>query len=419
VSSVSRRAALGAITALGLVGLAGRTAASAAGADETSFTVSDGVLTLELLSGQAWDDRRSYLDERVGGRWTNRATQTDAVWDLGGEPDGTWRLTVRRGGSPGYDEHLLTPVGSGSPQVPGGLATAYSGAYVGSGGSRRATEFGAWRGRPTTLAVDYLEHGSASSLLGSLRDPGYWIDYPGKKLVLGVPIIDDARAMTFAAGAAGAYDGSFAALGVGLVAGGHRDAILRIAWEANGSFSPYHGSDAAAFVAYFRRVVAALRRAPGQRFQIDLCMSNSSGAWGDRYPGDDVVDILSTDVYDFDYSAGAEDHSPAQRFRQLQTAPSGLDYLTALAARTTGPAGVPTGDSKPIAVAEWAVTAPGDFGGHGGGDSPEWVRAFHDWLAAQPQVVYESYFDDAGGGQLDGGRNPRAAAAYRSLFGGS
>ena len=415
-TTYTRRAVLGVIGGLGLSGIAGR--AVAAPGDQTTFTTTGQALTLRLLTAGAWDGRRSYLDEFVGGRWVNRATQTAAAWGLAGRATGQWRVTVHRSPS-GYDDLRVTlPLPTPATPGTGGLATAYSGAWVGSGGNARAGTFGTWRGRPVSLGLDYLDHGSRSSLFASLDSPGYWIDYPGRKLVLGVPIIDDAKAMTFAAGAAGTYDAHFTNLATALVRGGHADAVLRVAWEANGSFSPYFTTDTAAFRTYWRRVVAAMRAVAGQHFQFDLCMSNTSGPWGDRYPGDDVVDILSTDVYDFDYSDPGHTKTGAQRFSAIRGGGAGLDYLTRLAARTTGSAAVPTGASRPIAVGEWSGCALGDFGGMGGGDDPAWVQAFHDWLAAQPRVVYESYFNDIGGSDdILNGRLPRQAARYRQLFG--
>ena len=64
--------------------------------------------------------------------------------------------------------------------------------------------------------------------------------------------------------------------------------------------------------------------------------------------------------------------------------------------------------------------------GDAGTENPDFVRWMHDWFAAHaPGLRYEAYFSDCGAGGVQSSlfrtdarciRNPRSAAAYRTLF---
>lgn len=299
--------------------------------------------------------------------------------------------------------------------------TALSGAYVGAAGGKAAVAFGRWRGRPLDLGVDNLDHRTRDSLLQALDDPGYWVDsYKAAKLpqlVLGVPMIDDARQMTLAAGARGTYDAHFVKLGAALVAKGYPSAILRVGWEANyHNSAQYGGLDPTNWRHYYRRIVAAMRSVHGQHFRFDLTASNTSQGWGAMYPGDDVVDIIGLDIYDYDYSPEGS-KTGQQRWNDLSAAKFGINYWTAFANRTSGPVGVKVGGRKRLGVGEWAITGPkGGFGPAAGGDDADWISAFATWVRSN-NVYYESYFDNVGDGKIDNNGWPKSAARYRKLFG--
>jgi hypothetical protein len=121
--------------------------------------------------------------------------------------------------------------------------------------------------------------------------------------------------------------------------------------------------------------------------------------WTDAYPGDDVVDMISMDVYDH-YNSGWDD---------LVRGDAGLQALRDFA-RTHG---------KLEAYPEWGCSTDT----HGHGDDPEFIEHMADWFTAAPGgVAYQGYWNTPAGGPnaaLHGegaGRVPKAASAYRRRF---
>ncbi|MGD9527745.1 MAG: glycosyl hydrolase [Pseudonocardia sp.] len=106
---------------------------------------------------------------------------------------------------------------------------------------------------------------------------------------------------------------------------------------------------------FFRRVVAAMRSAQGQKFLFDFDPSRGRDAipWTECYPGDDVVDIIGMDTYDQPQGAtfdtfvsedyGLQDH---------------VDFATQR--------------GKPISFPEWGLLR--------NGDNPEYIRRMAEWI---------------------------------------
>jgi hypothetical protein len=123
------------------------------------------------------------------------------------------------------------------------------------------------------------------------------------------------------------------------------------------------------------------------------------------YPGDDVVDLIHCDVYDWwaTHVRGA-DPTPLTKPRYG----TGLADVASFARR----------HHKLMGVGEWGLATPGNGGG--GGDNPAFVTAMHRFLVANADVVaYECYFDEPASylrSSLNTGQNPKAAAAYRRLW---
>lgn len=297
--------------------------------------------------------------------------------------------------------------------------------------------------------------------------------------------------------AAGEFDTHFQRLSESLVAAGFGRAALRLAWEFNGEGGQFpwhigHGDPAARekrlrrFKAYWRRIHATMTRVGGARFRWVWCPMVSETHLFDptlAWPGDDVVDVVSADIYDAQgeyywadpaalttgsdafldltddqralrrqfvwdkWVRGRDYDLAASVFRADPPSYRGLDWLYEFARRR----------KKSFALSEWAIWPRYVRADDGGGpyfstappgrkpsvfgysdsrtltDNPDFIERVHGWLTAHP-VAWACYFDvrmarDTETALIDhslsprrvGGttasQHPRAAAAYRRLFG--
>ena len=241
-----------------------------------------------------------------------------------------------------------------------------------------------------------------------------WKGVPGR-LSYALAILPDSGEGSLASIARGDQDWVWRAVANNLKSAGRGNSVVRIAWEANlrdwrwGSTA----ASAPAFRAAFRRVAQTMKKtAPG--LVIDFGINCGSGLPGstDRtapltmlYPGDDVVDVIHCDVYDWwTTRVRGTDPTPLTRPRYGP----GLADVASFARR----------HGKLMGVGEWGLATPGNGGG--GGDNPAFVAAMHAFLVANADVVgYECYFDEPATylrSSLNTGQNPKAAAAYRRLW---
>jgi hypothetical protein len=281
------------------------------------------------------------------------------------------------------------------------------GVYRGSAAPDQVAAFDAWRGGGSSrFALDFL----AMDSWDTIAHPDWWAtgwkDRP-YRVAYSIPLIPRSGG-TLATGATGAYNTYFESLARTLVAHGQADAILRLGWEFNGDWYPWAASrDPAAFVAYWRQVVTAIRAVPGARFTIDWNPTlGRGGVEPDRvYPGDAYVDVIGLDVYDQGWYANWTD--PAARWKALVEQPYGLAWHRDFAAA----------HGKPVSFAEWGLMIRAD--GHGGGDNAYYIQRMYDWIAAS-NVLYHCYFEfDApdGSHRLMGSQFPVGAAQFKALFG--
>jgi hypothetical protein len=312
-------------------------------------------------------------------------------------------------------------------------------------GPEKVDAYSAWLGRQVDLAEAFEPADTWEDVEGrgwQLRPWSAWVHArPGRRLVLTVPMLPgnwDGRGPTagtgagepvsLARGAEGAYDAHFAALARNLVAHQLGDTIVRIGHEFNGGWYTWRAQgQEAAFAAYWRRIVTAMRSVPGHALQFNW--NPTLGSLGARtdltWPGDEYVDIVGVDVYDQSWAAGTypipEGASTEEARRrqalvwaQILDGPYGLRYWQRFA----------LGHGKGLSISEWGVTARAD--GHGGGDSPDFVSNMWQFIQnPDNHVVYHVYFDYMardGGHQLssyDGFTSPfpASAATFRRLFG--
>lgn len=177
-----------------------------------------------------------------------------------------------------------------------------------------------------------------------------------------------------------------------LAANGCTGALVRVMWEMNGDWFPWGASKLSAteYVAAYRTVVAAMRAvSPAFRF----CWNPVAGTtgmwavagrtWDDTYPGDDVVDVVGVDCYDY-----------------------GSDMPGIIA--PVAPFAAAHG--KPVALCEWGLL-------HADGtatDDPAYITAMAAWaVSPATRCLLQVYFNSA---VCDLRKFPLSAAAYRSAF---
>ena len=133
------------------------------------------------------------------------------------------------------------------------------------------------------------------------------------------------------------------------------------------------------YVLAWRHAVDAMRSVPGQHFRFLWTAFPGAAAATDAWPGAAYVDLVGTDVYDWyggpndtypHTASGQLDHDA--KWRQILTAPGGLDWLAQLS-RLTG---------KPVAIPEWGL----DFHSFGGQDDPAFITRMLAWLHAHHAI---------------------------------
>lgn len=289
--------------------------------------------------------------------------------------------------------------------------TPMSGAYVGAGNPTALSSFELWRGASAPIVVDYLGRQTWTDI----TDPSWllsrWrpLTTSGDTLVLAVPLLPQSGG-TLAQGATGQFNGYFKTLAQRLVAGGDGKAILRLGWEANGTWFPWslHANSTtaspASFVGYWRQVVSTMRSVAGARFKFDWTVNNGWSAVpaAQAYPGDAYVDYIGLDAYDQGWAAnGGPIADPTARWQQIASSSNGLSFWAAFARQHT----------KLISVPEWGLVTNTP---NGGGDDPYYIDMMFAWLR-QNHAAYDSYFN-AAGSVINGGAAPHAAAEYARLW---
>lgn len=280
------------------------------------------------------------------------------------------------------------------------------GVYVGAANPAGVNAFGDWLDREPTYAVDFL----ADNTWSEIADPIWWLNgWQGSPyhVVFSVPMLPR-DGSTLAQGAAGSYDHHFAQLAENLVAYGYGDATIRLGWEMNGNWFAWAGStDPAAYIAYWQRIVDAMRAIDGSSFRFDWNPIAGGDYPADAlYPGDAWVDIVGLDVYDTGWWVGWED--PVNRWAELVYKPYGLAWHRDFAAA----------HGKPISFPEFGLSDSAPH--HGGGDNAYFVEQMYEWIGLNKEnVEYYAYFEFAGtlgNSALMSGSFPVASARFRALF---
>jgi hypothetical protein len=312
-------------------------------------------------------------------------------------------------GSPSAARRILGPSRSGLPW--------HSGAWVGGRFSRSVIDgFGTWRGRPTDVVTTYSPDASYESLMNDPYSITVWKGFEGR-LNYGLSILPDDGDGSLASIGAGEQDAVWRKVAQNLVKNDRGDSIVRVAWESNLKDWRWQvtADNTDEYKAAFRRVVTVMRaEAPDLVFEFGVaCGSGLSGS-DDRlapltavYPGNDVVDLIGCDTYDWQNTSAKSDAEWPNVLRPA--AGTGLEDVTEFARK----------HGKGAAFGEWGLAKPSN--GNGGGDNPYYIEAmFNFFKGNQDVVVFECYFDEPDdyiSNSIYGTeQNPNASAAYARLW---
>lgn len=285
--------------------------------------------------------------------------------------------------------------GSSSPKL--------AGAFVNWGSVGREHSLQIWekwlkQAPSSVLGVDFYAQSTWEDFSRLSWVPGIWKKLnPARNVVWSVPLT--VKGTPLADVADGRHDAEFEAAARAISEAQPR-AIIRLGWEMNLVSMPWFAkSQEADYIKAFRRVVRIFRQYSND-FTYDWCPG-----WGPQdsaadlaYPGDDVVDTIGLDVYDFKYEG-----SEGERWEAFYVkAPFGLEWHRDFAAQ----------HGKRMSFPEWGV---GNFG-----DNPFFVKQMHDWFVKnQGNIAYAAYFDVDGlwPTQIDNNQFPRSQKLFRRLFG--
>ena len=217
--------------------------------------------------------------------------------------------------------------------------------------------------------------------------------------------------------------------------GAFKGAIIRLGYEFDGGWNPFGNLNVMSkmpgnYIQAWRNIVKTMRANDPKHIIKGFCWNPTDGSVQINqfayYPGDEYVDYIAFDEYDFgyngDYKVSADQPTQAQQDAAWKNMELPRINRFADLSRAHG--------NKPIIVGEWGLWQLGDKSHPSGGDNPSYIRRMHDWMADPKNHVYlEVYFETPSDGvsQLwPGGKNPawrhgttfpKSAALYRTLFG--
>ena len=162
--------------------------------------------------------------------------------------------------------------GASVTQSPGLVAgQTLSGSAI-RGGTAGANAFGAWRGAPVKVVVDYIGTNSWASIdnVAGQGLTGYWAGLDAHR-VWSVPLIPSDGSSSLATAATGSYNAHYTKVAQALVAGGDGNATIRLGWEMTGDWFAWSGiNDPASFAGAFRQAVTAMRAVSGRALHLRL-----------------------------------------------------------------------------------------------------------------------------------------------------
>ncbi len=306
-----------------------------------------------------------------------------------------------------------TPTASAPPPGAPWTSGAWTGERVNTTG---VTEFGTWRGHEVAVATVYPGRDTWQLMKNSSWASEHFDGYPGR-LSMGLPLLPKSNDGTLKEVADGLHDDVFQKIAQDLVTHGRGDSYIRVGLEANGPWYR-HGATVETvpdFVNAYRHVVSVMRAVgPDLVFVFDISCGAPLQGSSDRlapltmlYPGDDVVDVVGCDVYDF-HSTKVRSEEEWKSSGLTPSRGPGLSDLVTFARE----------HDKKFAVPEWGVAGPNS---DGTGDNPFFIRKMYDFFYDnRDQLAYECYFNEPltyiESSLYNPEQNPSAAKVYRDLW---
>ena len=269
--------------------------------------------------------------------------------------------------------------------------------------------FAAWRGRSLDIGGVWAATDSASNAINSptwdIANPGccpqhaYFKDMPRMDYAFGAFI--DGAGNTWAQAAAGAYDSRWTQQWQTLkTSWGSRDPggmFVRFAHEFNGNWYTWKvtPTDVTNFkAAWVRWANLGRQHFPGAKLVWSPNVG-SSYAYDIRtlWPGDQYVDVVGPDIYNFWPWANTTAELDAAWNGTQNGGPRGYETFRLFALER----------GKPMALPEWGNDGEPAGDASGGGDSVSYIERMHAWLSqhgstsgAPGTILYEVYFNVTG-----------------------
>jgi hypothetical protein len=293
-----------------------------------------------------------------------------------------------------------------------GIPTQQIGAITGNDLPSMAT-WRNWLGRDANQNMLYFNQQSWDALSGSIpfiTGLGAAVLAQGRRVQWSVPVGGPHAYAEVAAGGRNAlYDRI--AKSILAITPDHVGRIgIRLPWEFNLEEQTLAARNAAGqwdarnYIGAYRQIVGRFRRL-SSRFYYDWCPNiGKNGIAPDScYPGDDVVDIVSVDVYyNGKYDDQGHNDGGASIFGYRKTQPYGLDWLSSLGKQ----------HGKLIGLSEWGIDD---------NRATAFTRLMTQWIAAQGSLLaYHNYWDRADGGincRVSDGHLRSIGDIYRAAFG--
>jgi hypothetical protein len=274
--------------------------------------------------------------------------------------------------------------------------------------------FAEWRGRPVDIAAIFM--GKEAWAKGYERYLTHEVLAPKGALaalkkagiipLLTVPLVTKADAGKFAYVASGAIDKEHQAVADKIKSVvGNGTIYLRLGHEADSgfpwSYTNHDGdepdpADPADYKAAWARIARIYDQTlPGAKMVWNV-LKNTRLRVTDYYPGDDVVDVISIDVYD-NGSGGYCDAPDAKGWKR--TCLGSYEASTGISKGVEGILALAKSRGKKIGIDEWGASNK-KLSISDGANNGHFVAGMYDFFAANSaDIEYEAYFNRAGGGK--------------------
>lgn len=284
-----------------------------------------------------------------------------------------------------------------------------SGVWLGGTFTPEALEsFGDYRGSPVETVTTYTSTDTWETMENDWTI-SVFDQFPGT-LVYGMALLpDDDGTLTEVAD--GDHDETWRAVAANLVKNGRERSIVRIGFEANGTWFRWGATEetASEYKAAFRRAATIVKDAvPEAVIGFDVGCGVALSGSDDRmapltqlYPGDDVVDVIGCDVYDNTHALHDESGGPGHTNRG-----PGLEDVRQFA----------VAHGKLMTIPEWGLDHT-----YGYGDNPAFIVTVAGFLKDHgSDILFENYFSEPGTALRSSiwneVQNPSGAETYVSLW---